>query len=342
MLKIITMTVLMTLLALADGPVLKTGQVTSYDEDGTRVSDGSIKDDGYYQLGAARSYSRRGDVVIDNTTGLEWQDTEVLKKAWITRANWDAKNYNDTSGDTAASYCTKLILDGDDWRLPSIEELQTLVDNGYREPSVTPGTFNNFPLYDYDYWSNAYVSDATKAWFVAFSSGYSGTTDKFLYRYVRCVRGDLLELSDLSRNPNTQIVTDSTTGLQWQDDADADTIQEHWIGAIDYCENTLELGGYDDWRLPNKNELISIADHTAHDPAINTSVFQNTDTTVIGSTYWTSSSKRSYTENAWKVQFIYGRWINDPKNYHLSYIRCVRGEKLGSPVNPSIIMYLLN
>ncbi len=36
-------------------PLLKTGQTLSYDSNGNVVTDGSIKDDGYYQRGATRS-----------------------------------------------------------------------------------------------------------------------------------------------------------------------------------------------------------------------------------------------------------------------------------------------
>lgn len=113
--------------------VLKTGQTKSYDRYGNEVTDGSIKDDGYYQKGATRSYTRDNAVgiVTDNTTHLMWQDNESVQKPWVTQANYDAGNYNDTSGDTASTYCTDLTLGGySDWRLPKIEELQTIVDYG--------------------------------------------------------------------------------------------------------------------------------------------------------------------------------------------------------------------
>ena len=32
------------------------------------------------------------------------------------------------------------------------------------------------------------------------------------------------------------------------------THTDEWIGAIDYCES-LDLGGKNDWRMPNINEL---------------------------------------------------------------------------------------
>jgi hypothetical protein len=61
------------------------------------------------------------------------------------------------------------------------------------------------------------------------------------------------------------IVTDNDTSLIWEDGS---TIaKKNWSEAISYCES-LELGGYDDWRLPNKNELLSIVDYSKISPAI--------------------------------------------------------------------------
>ena len=49
MLRIVILLVVTVLLVLADGSVLQTGQVKSYDADGIEVTDGSVKDDGYYR-----------------------------------------------------------------------------------------------------------------------------------------------------------------------------------------------------------------------------------------------------------------------------------------------------
>ena len=86
--------------------------------------------------------------------------------------------------------------------------------------------------------------------------------------------GVSLLLADFSRDNTKQIVTDSITKLQWQDDSDARSVKKSWQGAISYCED-LSLGGYSDWRLPNKNELISIIDYSTYKPAMD-GVFQNT------------------------------------------------------------------
>ena len=178
---------------LADAP-LKTGQVKSYDAHGNEVARCAVKDDGCYQTGRARSYSRSGDVVIDNTTGLEWQDNESVRKQWLSDANCDAcRNGNtdacyDTSGDTADTYCKNLTLDGGGWRLPTIEELETLVDDSRYNPSVTENLFQH--ISSSNYWSSTTLADYTNgAWIVYFRNGYSYYYRKDYSHYVRCVRG---------------------------------------------------------------------------------------------------------------------------------------------------------
>ena len=120
-------------------------------------------------------------------------------------------------------------------------------------------------------------------------------------------------LADFSRSGD--VVTDSLTSLQWQDDAVGDTME--WQEAIDYCES-LSLGDYDDWRLPNKKELLSIVDYTKYDPSID-SQFQNT----TSSYYWSSTTYVNYTYSAWSVNFRNGSTGSSNKDYG-KYVRCVR------------------
>ena len=119
---------------------------------------------------------------------------------------------------------------------------------------------------------------------------------------------------DFTRDNATQVVTDSSTGLQWQDDVN---ITKTWTQAIDYCE-ALTLGANSDWRLPNFNELYFIADRSKRNPAID-SAFQN----VVSDRYWSSSTVVGFEGHAWSVLFLNG---NDNWYYksHSYYVRCVR------------------
>lgn len=114
-------------------------------------------------------------------------------------------------------------------------------------------------------------------------------------------------------------VTDTETGLMWQQD---DGGYRNWNDAISYCENLiLPAGGYDDWRLPNRNELQSIVDYTRYTPSINTTVFPNT----MSACYWTSTTSAGNSAYACVIFFDDGDVINYyDKGYGL-LVRSVRG-----------------
>jgi len=123
--------------------------------------------------------------------------------------------------------------------------------------------------------------------------------------------------ADFIRDNTNEIVLDTSTNLMWQDNEDVDTTTRNWSDAIAYCEG-LSYGGYNDWRLPNFNELYNLADRSISSPAISP-VFQN----VVSSQYWSSTTFTGNTSNAWFVNFDYGneRWFNKTSTI---YVRCVR------------------
>ncbi len=66
-------------------------------------------------------------------------------------------------------------------------------------------------------------------------------------------------------------ITDNVTGLMWQQVPDS--INMSWEEAKEYCEN-LELGGYDDWRLPTVKELFAIGSFETGWPFLDTDYFE--------------------------------------------------------------------
>lgn len=82
-------------------------------------------------------------------------------------------------------------------------------------------------------------------------------------------------------------ITDLNTGLMWEQVPSSEDYT--WDEAVAYCES-LELGGYDDWRMPSCKELYSISDFGAGWPYLNTDYFSlvNTDEVSKDEQYWSS------------------------------------------------------
>jgi hypothetical protein len=101
-------------------------------------------------------------------------------------------------------------------------------------------------------------------------------------------------------------VTDNLTGLMWSKNANLPDENQTWQGALDYVKsinNGAGLGGYHDWRLPNRKELFSLIDSSKYDPTLPTShPFQN----VQSDYYWSSTTYAYDTDYAWVVHMWSG------------------------------------
>jgi len=143
---------------------------------------------------------------------------------------------------------------------------------------------------------------------------------------------------------NIDMVQDNNTGLVWQRQDDGNIY--NWYeatGTVDPLYNpsgasfknvcgSLSLGGYSNWRLPTKKELITIVDYSV--PWNPAGPLPTIDTVFTGtaSSYWTSTSYVTDPLRAWGIGFgnganFYGgdvfgsNFKDDP-----SYVRCVRGD----------------
>jgi len=127
---------------------------------------------------------------------------------------------------------------------------------------------------------------------------------------------------------DTNVVLDNLTGLMWARNANLDG-KKNWEDAIDYCEG-LSYGRYDDWRLPNRQEILSLIDDEFFDPPLcNTDgtaqwSADNPFTRVQPTYYWLSTTYVHFPDYAWFVDMINGHMDRDDKT-ETRYVWPVRG-----------------
>ena len=98
---------------------------------------------------------------------------------------WSDKTLNTMKWGEAENYCKKLDEGGhNDWRLPTIDELKTLIKN----PDTQTGGSSKFGDTG-KFWSSSTMSDNPYiAWYVFFRTGTVSYSSKVETYYVRCVR----------------------------------------------------------------------------------------------------------------------------------------------------------
>lgn len=122
-------------------------------------------------------------------------------------------------------------------------------------------------------------------------------------------------------------VTDTVTGLMWDKcswgqsnttDCSGGAASSHtWADALALTVASPHRG-YTDWRLPSKNELESLLDIAASNPAIDAAAFPNT----VANGYWTSTTYAL--GSAWFADFDGSDTLADLKT-SVRYVRLVRG-----------------
>ena len=125
------------------------------------------------------------NIVKDTSTGLMWQDEVYSKQE--ENAYENGINYGKAGKwEYAKRYCDNLNFSGlSDWRLPTIDELKSIVDKN-RKPAIKKGFINANNRF---YWSSSsFISIASHAGNVHFFDGSSGWQNKRASHYIRCVR----------------------------------------------------------------------------------------------------------------------------------------------------------
>ena len=263
--------------------------------------------------GVQPDYQDNGDgTVTDLNTGLMWQQNLMDDKFTYDQAHAAADTV------TLAGY--------NDWRLPTIKELYSLIDfRGVTGTSASTSTpFIDTGMFEFRYGDETsgerfidaqyisatdYVGTTMSGDFTVFGvnfadgriKGYGttmpgGTEKTFEIRLVR---------SNSSYGINHFIdngdgtVTDQATGLMWGKDDCGTGL--NWPEALAWVQqkNQENYLGHNDWRLPNAKELQSIVDYsrspqTSNSPAIDPAFSVTSITDEGGNTnypfYWASTT----------------------------------------------------
>jgi hypothetical protein len=264
----------------SSGSLPDTGQDSCFDNQGEIPCPSSNSDfygqDASYESNPPGFFDHGDGTVSDLNTGLMWAQDYSGKMTWA-EAQSGAEDFN------LAGY--------DDWRLPTVKELFSLMDfSGIEPPPEWTGSTEGFlPFIDTSYFNFAYGDTSSGERIIDAqywsSTEYVSTTMNNLHtvfgvnfadgrikgyptvmgngterlQYVRYVRGDSGYGENAFLDNTDGTITDLSTGLMWMQ-MDSGTGM-NWEDALTYCES-LSLSGYSDWRLPDAKELQNIVDYT--------------------------------------------------------------------------------
>lgn len=179
------------------------------------------------------------------------------------------------------------------------------------------------------------------------------------------------EDNDYTRNPMSfsvsddgQSVIDNNTGLMWERHLnwrwdktvppvgdwrpqdvfaykDGEPRRRPYHEGVQYCK-TLELGGYDDWRMPNMKEGHTIAHYASARPTIHIKYFKDTDPGLPGygdrgkGGIWAGPIGPDHNNSGWHLGFIDGHMMGYPRTGYKT-TRCVRADNNGSYFLPNFV-----
>ncbi|WP_198931810.1 Lcl C-terminal domain-containing protein [Labilibacter marinus] len=315
-------------------PIVDTKQTTFYNNT-SAIASPQAGDDFYGQdaqfVANTPSYTSNSDgTVTDNVTGLIWEKTyqrmghtEAL--AYLAEKNKGTHN---------------------DWRIPSIKELYSLMQfngtdvSGADMESAPPASaipFIDNNYFNFDYFANGDRSIDVQYYSSSKYTGYTMNNSESLfglnvadgrikgYPYmsrgvekdysVKLVRGNTNYGKNEFVDNNNNTISDKATGLMW--DKNDSALGMEWAEALAWANkmNAENHLGYNDWRVPNAKELHSIVDYTRSPQATNSAaidpVFNISKITVEGGLdnypfFWSSTTHLNLQSAASAVYICFG------------------------------------
>jgi hypothetical protein len=287
-----------------------------------------------------QSYTDLGNgAVRDNVTCLVWE-----------KANSATKGTLQASIDRCAALASSNYAGFNDWRMPTRVEMASITDVT-RGSTGFPAIFTVTDGY-YMTGSNWYKTiltdnDATvgNETNMVWGYGKNGFTSNAIVRtgtnmVARCVRGNGAGEAQgqyAVEPPNHYTVTgtganavvlDNYTGLAWQQTFSSARMA--WADAAAYCA-AQTTGGFSGWRVPTLNELASTVNEALVAPAINRTVFPNTNKSCDPDGWYWAAESSKVGGQAWGLSYCdgYTGWNAGADstvwNYFVDgWVRCVR------------------
>lgn len=292
-------------------PLVDTGSTLCTDEFGNPVACAGTRQDG--AISQPRNLTRNANgTVADSVTGLVWsacpQGTTYVHSDPGGSCTGTATGMSWYDAQAACSARNTEELGGrTDWRLPTADELHTIMDHSVRAPSIDTIKFPGTPASSTFWSATTSPKGASYAYYANLDEGillhaqpksFFGSTP-----LVRCVAGTGNRSTAGFRDNGDNTITDQQTGLRWTKCSlpssgslcVAAPARMNWDVANTACAG-LSIGGRQ-WRMPSKNELQSIWNLQAIEPTH--SLFNATADKL-----WTSTTRPLLIDEAYTTVFV--------------------------------------
>lgn len=130
-------------------------------------------------------FELKDEFVVEKRKKLTWKDPK-------TGFEWQSDSPGEMTWQAALEYADSLSLDGkSDWRLPTLPDLETLLDRSVLYYELRPIVRKEVPFRDtLSYWTATTFEDHTNnAWIIMLDGAYVLSYYKSNAYHVRCVRG---------------------------------------------------------------------------------------------------------------------------------------------------------
>jgi len=147
-----------------------------------------------------------------------------------------------------------------------------------------------------------------------------GNENPWITPTAAAIQFDARDDGTVVHNPSRLVWQRCALGQTWSgSDCNGTPLTMSWDEALNAAETHIQ-DGRDDWRLPNRNELVSILEFRCFLPTVDNLVFPN----APSGAHWTSSPVSDAVDESWIVDFDDG--LTEPASTAgLFKVRLVRG-----------------